>query len=100
MLLYHTESIKTHVFLELRGWGGVEGAHCLASLLVTTKCFSCFFRQNHSSSFSVHEEKFLFSEKNDLINVEGIRKHRVSNPKKIIDAVKDHQSLMDAKVVP
>ena len=30
--------------------------------------------------------------------MEGIRKHHVSTPKKIIDSVKDHQSLIDAKV--
>ena len=41
----------------------VEGAHCLASLLVTTKCFSCFFRQAHSGSFSVHGGKSLFSQR-------------------------------------
>ena len=37
--------------------------------------------------------------KNNSTNVEGIRKHHVSTPKKIIDSVKDHQSLMDAKVI-
>ena len=31
--------------------------------------------------------------------MEGIRKHHVSTQKKIIDSVKDHQSLMDAKVI-
>ena len=37
--------------------------------------------------------------KTNSTNVEGIRKHHVSTPKKIIDSVKDHQSLMDAKVI-
>lgn len=60
--------------------------------------FFFFFAEPQSLVLPSQRTVYPFR-KNNSTNVEGIRKHLVSTPTKIMDSVKDHPSLMGAKVI-